>query len=74
MISTLCLAREGILVDPCKHIIYKFNFIYAVDVFGYSIISGSGIITNIEGALQNSFIQSKLKSDAILELQKIPSC
>ena len=29
------LAREGILFCPCKHIIYKFNFIYAVDLFSF---------------------------------------
>ena len=35
MISTMCLARKGILLCPCRHIIYKFNFIYAVDLFGF---------------------------------------
>ena len=41
---------------------------------GHYCFSGSGIITDIWGALQNSFIQSNLKSNTILELQKIPCC
>ena len=42
----MCLAREGILFCPFRHIIYKFNFIYAADLFGF-FISVSGIITDI---------------------------
>ena len=29
------LAREGILFCRCRQIIYKFNFIYAVDLFSF---------------------------------------
>ena len=76
MISTIWRVKESCcaLVDL---LFYKFNFIYAVDLFSF-FISGSGLIT--DGSREHykkvsySLSQTKLKSDTILELQKIPCC